>query len=97
MANEGINKDGTTWEEHGRVLTEMQDLALQDLDATRRLLYVAALRYVRAFERDEIDHKHDEGIPVGYAAGELYDAAVRDHESYDRAESSGVWGEIGED
>ena len=75
----------------------MIDLAVSDLDAAHERLYVAAKRYVRAFERDEIDqeHHHDDSGPhrihIGPAAGMLSDAMGRFEEAYGRAEATGAF------
>jgi hypothetical protein len=75
----------------------MIDLAFSDLDVAHERLYVAAKRYTRAFERDELDHEHshdDSGpfrIHVGNAAAMLQDAVTRYEEAYSRAETTGAF------
>ncbi len=72
----------------------MQSLTMDDLTIAGERLYVAALRYVRAFERDEIDHDHmDQRISIGNAVPYLVEAAAQYSAAYERAESTGCFGE----
>jgi hypothetical protein len=73
------------------------DLAFEDLSVLGERLYVAALRYVRAFERDDLDQEHHHGedgpckVHTGQAAATLRDITAKYGEAYDRAEAAGVW------
>lgn len=70
---------------------ELTDLAWDDLTRATEHLYVAALRFARAFKRDEIDHIHGRGLPVGAAAAKLADASQRHSAAYDRAVDAGCF------
>ncbi len=71
---------------------ELQDLAMEDLVRSTEHLYVAALRFVRAFERNDIDHRHDDdALPIGVARADLCTAAEESQSVYARAEASGIW------
>jgi hypothetical protein len=74
----------------------MAELAFSDLDAASDRMYVAALRYVRAFERDNVVMRHgecNEKINVGSAGQMLVEAADQYSAAYERAENSGAFSE----
>jgi hypothetical protein len=74
----------------------MTDLVFDDLDKAAEHMYVAALRFCRAFERHEIDHNHEDGPPLGVAAGMLTEAAGKYDEAYGRADKAGVFNSPGD-
>lgn len=81
----------------------MIDLVFEDLDAANERLYVAALRYVRTFERQHIDMEHGHGerhvcrVNLGTAGAMLTEAADRYSAAYDRAAATGAFEEPEED
>jgi hypothetical protein len=65
---------------------------MDDLGIAHERMYVAALRFCRAFERDEINNDSSGGMSVGVASGLLSEAAQRHSDAYKRCEDSGYFG-----
>jgi hypothetical protein len=72
---------------------DVMDLLMEDLDTSVERLYVAALRFVRVFDRDLLEGTNDsEAETIGNARQLLVESAMASDESFKRCETAGWFG-----